>query len=73
MAKRKLQEGKQREGARKDVARPINEPALEPNIPFVGPKDCFQWVLALGVVTLVISRGNAQLWQAQAGPRHIIL
>ena len=36
----RLQEGEQREGgARKDVARPSSEPALEPKISFVGPKD----------------------------------
>ena len=38
--RRRLQEGKQREGgARKDVARPSREPSLEPKTPFVRPKD----------------------------------
>ena len=60
MAKRRrFQEGKQREGGtRKNMARHISEPMLEPKIPFMGPKDgssglprpkfpvgsCFRWV-----------------------------
>ncbi|KAL5491812.1 hypothetical protein EMCRGX_G017176 [Ephydatia muelleri] len=70
MAKRRrFQVGKQKEGgARKNMARHISEPMLEPKIPFVGSKDessglprskfpvgsCFRWV------TLAIPRQNVQ-------------
>ena len=72
MAKRRrFQVGKQKEGgARKNMARHISEPMLEPKIPFVGSKDessglprskfpvgsCFRWV------TLAIPRQNVQRW-----------
>ncbi|KAL5479698.1 hypothetical protein EMCRGX_G023258 [Ephydatia muelleri] len=76
----KLQEGKQREGgARKNVARPSSEPALEPRFPSWGPRmravECrnpgFQWVLVLGVVTQADSRGNAQRWRLRNIQEHV--